>query len=371
MSPSKLMAIVFLTWKAALRYRFFWVMLVMLALTLGGIPLLVKDDGSAEGMTQILITYTLSMITAILGAATLWVSAGSLATEIENYQLQMVVTKPIPRWQIWLGKWLGVMSMNFILLLFAGGVVYGMVEYRAKKMTQDALEQLEDRQDMEIYRMADQAGIPPIEFNIETGKPILDDEEEVIYRDIEVVRREVAGIEEKRLRQSVLISRASMQINTNILRRQIYQVSTNMPGSRSVSLGVWVEELVDTYWPQRERELIQAKFENVKERNAVIKQKGGELMEMPEGLDSFEELKGKNEIRSEVLGFSQQLNRSEGVSFEFKKPFGWNEERKKNVVLRIYFEDINISFKNDDKYPIIYHYSPRFLLKSFSNFKLS
>ena len=358
MSRSKLMAIVFLTWKAALRYRFFWVMLVMLAFTIGGIPLLVKDDGSAEGMTQILITYTLSMITAILGAATLWVSAGSLATEIENYQLQMVVTKPIPRWQIWLGKWLGVMSMNFILLLFAGGVVYGMVEYRAKKLTRDALEQLEDRQDMEIYRMADQAGIPPIEFNIETGKPILDDDEEVIYRDIEVVRREVAGIEEKRLRQSVLISRASMQINTNILRRQIYQVSTNMPGSRSVSLGVWVEELVDTYWPQRERELIQAKFEKVKERNAVIKQRGGELMEMPEGLDSFEELKGKNEIRSEVLGFSQQLNRSEGVSFEFKKPFGWNEERKKNVVLRIYFEDINISFKNDDKYPIIYHYSP-------------
>ena len=42
------------------------------------------------------------------------------------------------------------MSMNFILLLFAGGVVYGMVEYRAKKLTRDALEQLEDRQDMEV-----------------------------------------------------------------------------------------------------------------------------------------------------------------------------------------------------------------------------
>ena len=358
MSRSKLMAIVFLTWKAALRYRFFWVMLVMLAFTIGGIPLLVKDDGSAEGMTQILITYTLSMITAILGAATLWVSAGSLATEIENYQLQMVVTKPIPRWQIWLGKWLGVMSMNFILLLFAGGVVYGMVEYRAKKLTRDALEQLEDRQDMEIYRMADQAGIPPIEFNIETGKPILDDNEEVIFRDIKVVRREVAGIEEKRLRQSVLIARASMQINTNILRRQIYQASTNMPGSRSVPLGVWVEELVDTYWPQRERQLIQTKYEKVQERNAVIKQRGGELLEIPEGLDSFEELKKKNEMRSEVLGYSQQLNRSEGVSFEFKKPFGWNEERKKNVVLRLYFEDINISFKSDDKYPIYYQYAP-------------
>ncbi|SVD06425.1 uncharacterized protein METZ01_LOCUS359279, partial [marine metagenome] len=94
-----LLAVVFLTWKASVRYRFFWVMLVLLALAVGVLPLIVKDDGSAAGMTQILITYTLSMITAIMGAATLWISAGSLANEIENHQLQMVVTKPIPRWQ--------------------------------------------------------------------------------------------------------------------------------------------------------------------------------------------------------------------------------------------------------------------------------
>ena len=194
MSRSKLMAIVFLTWKAALRYRFFWVMLLLLAFTVGGIPLLVKDDGSAEGMTQILITYTLSMITAILGAATLWVSAGSLATEIENHQLQMVVTKPIPRWQIWLGKWLGVMSMNFILLLFAGGVVYGMVEYRAKKLTRDALEQLEDRDDQEIYGIAARSQIMPYEIDTETGRPKLDDKEQPILRDIQEVREDVAGI---------------------------------------------------------------------------------------------------------------------------------------------------------------------------------
>ena len=74
-----LFAVVYLTWKASVRYRFFWVMLVLLALAVGVLPLIVKDDGSAAGMTQILITYTLSMITAIMGAATLWISAGSLA----------------------------------------------------------------------------------------------------------------------------------------------------------------------------------------------------------------------------------------------------------------------------------------------------
>ena len=125
----RLLAIVFLTWKASLRYRFFWVMLALLALSVGGLPLIVKDDGSAAGMTQILITYTLSMITVIMGAATLSISAGSLPNEIENFHLQMLATKPIAKWQIWLGKWIGVMSMNFILLLVAGGIVFGMVQY--------------------------------------------------------------------------------------------------------------------------------------------------------------------------------------------------------------------------------------------------
>ena len=84
MGIKPLLAVVFLTWKASVRYRFFWVMLVLLAFAVGGLPMILKDDGSAAGMTQILITYTLTMITALLGAATLWISAGSLANEIES-----------------------------------------------------------------------------------------------------------------------------------------------------------------------------------------------------------------------------------------------------------------------------------------------
>ncbi len=32
----------------------------------------------------------------------------------------MVVVKPIARWQIWLGKWLGLVSLNAALLAVAG-----------------------------------------------------------------------------------------------------------------------------------------------------------------------------------------------------------------------------------------------------------
>ena len=65
---------------------------------------------SAQGFTQIILTYTLSAITALLGLSTLWLSCGTLARDIEECQIQVVATKPVARWQIWLGKWLGIVS---------------------------------------------------------------------------------------------------------------------------------------------------------------------------------------------------------------------------------------------------------------------
>src|SRR5881396_2399154 len=117
----RLFAIAWLTWKAAFRFRLFLVLAVLLLAAVVGLPLLLKDDGTARGFTQILITYTLGVITALLGLSTLWLSCGTLARDIEESQMQMVAVKPIARWQIWLGKWLGIVALNAALLLVAGG----------------------------------------------------------------------------------------------------------------------------------------------------------------------------------------------------------------------------------------------------------
>ena len=109
-------------------------MAALLFVAVVGLPLLIKDDGSARGFTQIILTYTLTVITGLLGLSTLWLACGTLARDIEECQIQVVVTKPIARWQIWLGKWLGLMSLNFVLLVLAGGFVFGLLQWRAQKL---------------------------------------------------------------------------------------------------------------------------------------------------------------------------------------------------------------------------------------------
>ena len=130
----QLLAIAGLTWKAAFRFRLFLVVAVLLLASVVGLPLLIKDDGTAQGFTQILITYTLTTISALLGLSTLWLACGTLARDIEDCQLQVVAVKPIARWQIWLGKWLGLVSLNAALLLLSGLSVFILLEWRATRL---------------------------------------------------------------------------------------------------------------------------------------------------------------------------------------------------------------------------------------------
>ena len=132
-----LLAIAWLTWKAAFRFRLFLVVAVLLLGAVVGLPLLIKDDGTARGFTQILLTYTLGTISALLGLSTLWLACGTLARDIEECTVQVVAVKPIARWQIWLGKWLGIMSLNAALLTLSGGSVYGLLQWRATRLPAD------------------------------------------------------------------------------------------------------------------------------------------------------------------------------------------------------------------------------------------
>jgi len=130
----RILAITWLTWKAALRFKLFLVIAVLLVAAVVGLPLVIEDDGTAQGFTQIILTYTLSAITGLLGLSTLWLACGTLARDIEECQIQVVATKPIARWQIWVGKWLGIVTLNAALLVISGGCVFGLLQWRAGKL---------------------------------------------------------------------------------------------------------------------------------------------------------------------------------------------------------------------------------------------
>jgi hypothetical protein len=141
LAPDKmrgLFAVAWLTLQAAFRYRLVQILAVLLLGAVIGFPLIIKHDGTARGFTQILLTYTLGAIITLLGFATLWLACGTLARDVEECQMQMVAVKPIARWEIWLGKWAGIMLMNLLLLAVSGGAVYFLMQWRARQLPAEA-----------------------------------------------------------------------------------------------------------------------------------------------------------------------------------------------------------------------------------------
>src|SRR5438093_10753511 len=134
----RLFAVAWLTLKAAFRYRLVQILTVLLLGAVIGLPLVIKHDGTARGFTQILLTYTLGTIVTLLGFATLWPACGTLARDVEECQMQMVAVKPIARWEIWLGKWTGIMLLNLLLLAVSGASVYFLMQWRARRLPPEA-----------------------------------------------------------------------------------------------------------------------------------------------------------------------------------------------------------------------------------------
>ena len=118
--------------RAAVRSRMVLTLLLALATVVPAIAFTARGDGTAMGQVQVLLTYSLGACGMILSLATLWSACAAVSLEIENHQIHLLVAKPVSRWQIWLGKWVGLMTLNALLLLLAGAAVAGILHYKTR-----------------------------------------------------------------------------------------------------------------------------------------------------------------------------------------------------------------------------------------------
>jgi ABC-2 family transporter protein len=184
-----LLAVARLTLRALLRFRLVLVLGALLLTVVIVLPLVLKHDGSAQGFTQILITYTLSSITALLGLATLWMGCGTLARETEDFSIQLLCSKPIPRWQIWLGKWLGIMVLNLVLLSVAGISVLVLLEYKARSL--EPAEQSRLRAEVLVARNSAKEPPPNVEAEVQKRYQERIKRESIQTMDHDFVRKQI------------------------------------------------------------------------------------------------------------------------------------------------------------------------------------
>ena len=143
----KVLAIAVISLRAAVRSKVILSMVALLVVVIVALPLTIKGDGTLNGRVQILLTYTLSLVTWILSLLTLWAGCAAVSMDVAERQIHLVVTKPVRRVQIWAGKWLGLVILDAILLGVSGVAVYGLLRWttRADRLTAEERVVLEEQ----------------------------------------------------------------------------------------------------------------------------------------------------------------------------------------------------------------------------------
>ncbi len=90
-----------------------------------------RPNATVSATVQTFLTWSLTPLGVILSFLAIFLGCLSISDEMYHRQIYTLVTKPIPRWQYIIGKWVGVLEVLTGLLLFAGVAIYGMTRMLA------------------------------------------------------------------------------------------------------------------------------------------------------------------------------------------------------------------------------------------------
>ena len=112
------------TIRQALRMKVALIFTILLLVLLPVMALSMPGDGTIKGRLQTFVSYGLSLTSLLLCLLTIVVSIFSLTNDIKQRQIFTVLTKPVRRFQLLLGKLLGVVLLDVALLALFSAIIY-------------------------------------------------------------------------------------------------------------------------------------------------------------------------------------------------------------------------------------------------------
>ena len=117
------------TIRQALRMKIAAAFVLLLLILIPVMGLAITGDGTIKGKLQSFTTYSLALVSLLLSLLTIIVATYSLADDIKQRRIYTVLTKPIRRFELLLGKLLGVIGLNLLLLVPLSAIIYGITKY--------------------------------------------------------------------------------------------------------------------------------------------------------------------------------------------------------------------------------------------------
>ncbi|HPD48231.1 MAG TPA: hypothetical protein P5279_15835 [Anaerohalosphaeraceae bacterium] len=151
----------------AVRMKVAALVIVLLLVLIPLMSVVLVGDETLHGKLQTFSSYSLSLMTMLLCILTIAVSTWTLSNDLRRKHLFLIVTKPITRWQIVLGKLCGILILDAVLLVLFSTIIYVLTL---------AIPYLDDAPPEEVKKAADEF------FTARAGRTVEEDEEEIERR---------------------------------------------------------------------------------------------------------------------------------------------------------------------------------------------
>lgn len=125
---------------AGTRLPFLLVMLLVLGLPL--LPIVLDPTERLEYRMQFLLDWSLSGAGFLLAMIAILLACSSVCSDISTQRIHMTLSKPLARWQYLLGKWIGIVLLEGLLVILTGIGTYAAVTMLRQSNATDAADRL-------------------------------------------------------------------------------------------------------------------------------------------------------------------------------------------------------------------------------------
>jgi hypothetical protein len=168
--PVQVLAFAHTVVKEAARSKISLVFIVLILIMLPLLPLGLDPDSPLRFRIQTFISRSLGFTFYLAACMTLFLSCATVAFEIRDRQIWQVVTKPVHRLRYLLGKWLGVITVNLVIMVIAAVSIFTFVQFLREQPVARGMAGYEDAQQVRDAVLTARVGTSPVYAELDAAQ---------------------------------------------------------------------------------------------------------------------------------------------------------------------------------------------------------
>lgn len=145
----------------AMRMKIIVAFLCLVLLILPVMPFILNEQQELRYQIQSFLSYSLMATSFLLSLMTIFLACGTLSGDMTGRQIHLAMVKPVGRGTYLLGKWLGVVLLNLVILSVVGVAVYALAGLLAARPASSETDRAAVTGQVLVARKSIRPAVPP------------------------------------------------------------------------------------------------------------------------------------------------------------------------------------------------------------------